>query len=133
MPILAIFIFTIFLCSQDAASAAGPRTGDIRGRSKDQAVTTTDPKTRSAAIERAALEGCLDGLSGDFLVATKVVSSCFAGGFVSEVLVYPPCDGEECKTDRSRPLAKLTSHCDNELSKAHCLSKKQDRPGRTGG
>ncbi|MFT6503480.1 MAG: hypothetical protein ACJASQ_003617 [Crocinitomicaceae bacterium] len=66
--------------------------------------------------------GCFSGWNGQVSAQVTVVSSCFAGGFVTEVLFVPVCHGQGCDTVRLAPLAKVTFYCtDDVVGSVECL------------
>mgnify|MGYP001054936591 CR=1 FL=1 len=62
--------------------------------------------------------GCLDGYNGPLNYQVNVISACFAGGFVTEVLVLPVCTGPNCAGVRLAPLARVTFNCSEDPSSA---------------
>lgn len=69
----------------------------------------------------AQAAGCLDDHNGPVNYQTTVVSACFAGGFVTEVLIIPVCTGPECEYVRLGPLALVTFYCDEEIENASVI------------
>lgn len=65
--------------------------------------------------------GCLDDYNGPLDYQVTVVSSCFAGGFVTEVLVVPQCVGQNCDVVRLAPLARVTFYCDEDPANASVI------------
>lgn len=70
------------------------------------------------AKNAAQAAGCFDDYNGPVNYQVTVVSACFAGGFVTEVLILPDCKGPECEYVRLGPLALVTFYCDEEVSNA---------------
>jgi len=70
------------------------------------------------AKHAAQAAGCLDNYNGPLDYQVTVVSSCFAGGFVTEVLILPVCTGPNCDLVRLAPLALVTFYCDEEIANA---------------
>ena len=62
----------------------------------------------------AQQSGCFSGWSGQVDTQVTVVSSCFAGGFVTAVLFVPVCHGPGCELVRLGALAKVTFYCTDE-------------------
>lgn len=65
--------------------------------------------------------GCLSDWNGPVGGQVEVVSSCFAGGFVIEVLIYPICNGPECIYVKLSALAKVTFYCTDDVGSVECL------------
>ncbi|MFT6981525.1 MAG: hypothetical protein ACJAUD_000288 [Crocinitomicaceae bacterium] len=66
--------------------------------------------------------GCFSGWNGQVSAQVTVVSSCFVGGFVTEVLFVPVCHGPGCDTVRLAPLAKVTFYCtDDVVGSVECI------------
>ena len=65
--------------------------------------------------------GCLSGWNGQVSGQVTVVSSYFAGGFVTEVLIVPVCNGPGCETVKLAPLAKVNFYCSDEVGSVECL------------
>ena len=65
--------------------------------------------------------GCLDGWNGQIDAQVTVVSACFAGGFVTEVLFVPVCNGPGCELVRLGALAKVTFYCTDQVGSVECL------------
>lgn len=74
-------------------------------------------KAKKAAIEA----GCLSDYSGQVDAQVTVISSCFAGGFVTEVLLVPHCTGPDCDAVKLAPLARVTFYCTEENPSVECL------------
>lgn len=70
------------------------------------------------AKQAAQLAGCLDDYHGPLQYQVNVVASCFAGGFVTEVIIAPKCTGPNCDVVRIAPIAMVTFNCDEEVSNA---------------
>lgn len=70
------------------------------------------------AKQAAQLAGCLDNYNGPLQYQVNVISSCFAGGFVTEVIIVPKCTGPNCDLVRIAPIAIVTFNCDEEVSNA---------------
>lgn len=51
----------------------------------------------------------------------RVVSSCFAGGFVTEVLFVPVCHGPDCAFIKLGAIAKVTFYCTETVGTVECL------------
>ncbi len=66
----------------------------------------------------AQAAGCLDDYNGPLDYQVTVVSSCFAGGFVTEVIIAPVCTGPNCAGVRLAPLAVVTFYCDENPANA---------------
>lgn len=75
----------------------------------------------SVAISSARDNGCLNNYHGLVDTRSRIVSSCFAGGFVQEVLVVPVCE-VNCENVRLRPLAKVMFNCGENPSGIECLA-----------
>jgi hypothetical protein len=71
-----------------------------------------DDKLREIAINAARSNGCFDTYNGKLDTRITNRSSCFAGGFVKEVLIVRKCDLNECDGIRMAPFAKVTFNCD---------------------
>lgn len=65
--------------------------------------------------------GCLSGYNGQIDAQVTVISSCFAGGFVTEVLLVPVCHGPNCANIKLAPLAKVTFYCTDDVGTVECL------------
>jgi len=70
------------------------------------------------AKQAAELAGCLDNYNGPLNYQVTTISACFAGGFVTEVLILPKCTGPNCDLVRIAPLAVVTFNCDEEVANA---------------
>lgn len=70
------------------------------------------------AIQAATEKGCLNNPQGSIVTKSRTVSSCFAGGFVVEVLVSQNCENVECEYDGW--LSKVTFTCDDMPSSIKC-------------
>ena len=70
------------------------------------------------AKQAAQLAGCLDNYNGPLDYVVTTISSCFAGGFVTEVRIVPQCTGPNCDLVRLAPLAIVTFNCDEEVANA---------------
>lgn len=65
--------------------------------------------------------GCLSGWNGQVDGQVNVISSCFAGGFVIEVLIVPVCHGQGCELVKLAPLARVTFYCTEDVGSVECL------------
>lgn len=56
--------------------------------------------------------------------SANVVSICFAGGFITEVVLTRKvnCQQVDCDLIRLAPLARVTFGCDGELISVECLN-----------
>lgn len=85
-------------------------------RSGSQSTTKQHPLFKSA---HEAIKGknCFGDYNGEFTMTHKVVSSCFAGGFVEEVHVHPcsPCESN------AKPAAKVIYACEKSNPRVKCL------------
>lgn len=70
------------------------------------------------AKQAAEQAGCLAGYNGGLEYEVITVSSCFAGGFVTEVRILPKCNQPGCDLVRVGPLAIVTFNCDEEVANA---------------
>lgn len=70
------------------------------------------------AKQAAQQAGCLDNYSGGLEYEVTTISSCFAGGFVTEVRIMPKCTTPDCEFVRVGPLAIVTFNCDEEIANA---------------
>lgn len=77
-----------------------------------------NPPIEVLAKQAAQAAGCLDDYHGPLDYQTTVVSSCFAGGFVTEVIIAPQCTGPNCDGVRLAPLAIVTFYCDENPANA---------------
>lgn len=73
------------------------------------------------AKQLAHQAGCLDDYHGPLDYSVNVISSCFAGGFVTEVTILPVCTGQGCEFVKLGPLAKVTFYCDEEIANASVI------------
>ena len=80
-----------------------------------------DAQLINSAKKAARHAGCLANYNGQINAQVTVVSSCFAGGFVTEVLLVPVCNGSGCETVRLAPLAKVTFYCNEEVGSVECM------------
>jgi hypothetical protein len=80
-----------------------------------------DQQLINKARVAAQQAGCLSDWNGQVLGDITVVSSCFAGGFVTEVLIFPVCHGQTCPYVRLSALAKVTFYCTDEVGSVECL------------
>lgn len=80
----------------------------------------SDNQLSAKAVKAAREAGCLAGYNGDLTTQITVTSICFAGGFVTEVLVVPQCHGPECEFVKFGPLAKVTFYCSDENPVVEC-------------
>jgi hypothetical protein len=74
-------------------------------------------KAKVAALQA----GCLSDWNGQVRGDLEVVSSCFAGGFVTVVTIYPVCHGPECIYVKLGPLARVTFYCTDEVGMVECI------------
>ena len=53
----------------------------------------------------------------------NVVSACFAGGFITEVLIFPKinCNQVDCTLIRVGPIGKVTFGCENDVISVECI------------
>lgn len=117
---LILGFLSIFLAQSVASRARA------RGEPLKQVPMRTGPLA-SKSIEIARRDGCLDGLDGEFEATAKTISSCFAGGFVQDYLIYRKCvEGEYCDLDKAAILAKVRYACSDEPSGSQCLHKRDD-------
>ena len=98
----------------------GQRVPELKRPAKLGPKLREDPHLSANAIESARAEGCLEGMSGTFESTTKTISSCFAGGFVTETYVRHKCDG--CES--SVVVANVMNHCSEGPNKVRCVNKR---------
>ncbi len=65
--------------------------------------------------------GCLSNWNGQVRGEAVVVSSCFAGGFVTVITLYPVCHGPECIYIKLGALARVTYYCNDETGIVECF------------
>lgn len=90
-------------------------------RHKPRPSMPTDSTFSASAIERARADGCLDP-GAEYETTSRTISSCFAGGFVTETLVHLKCDNGACRRDNA--VAKVMYNCGVVPNKAQCLHKR---------
>jgi len=87
-----------------------------------QSGSNADNQLINTARVAAQQAGCFSSWSGQVDAQVTVVSSCFAGGFVTEVLFVPVCHGPGCELVRLGALAKVTFFCtDAVVGSVECL------------
>ena len=105
----AIILFAVVLCASFSAFA---QNGN--GNNGNNQIIN---KARVAAQQA----GCLSGWNGQVTGQVTVISSCFAGGFVTEVLIVPVCHGQGCETVKLAPLARVMFYCTDDVGSVECL------------
>lgn len=69
-------------------------------------------KLESIAIKAARAAGCMGTYDGPLETRVTSRTSCFAGGFVQDVLLIRKCEEESCANVRLAPFAKVVFRCD---------------------
>ena len=105
----ALILFAVILCTTVGAYAQNGNGNN----GNNQLINSARVAAQQA--------GCFSGWNGQVDAQVTVVSSCFAGGFVTEVLLVPVCHGQGCETVKLAPLAKVTFYCTDQVGSVECF------------
>lgn len=84
----------------------------------DQVLAGGQNSLFKTSLEAAKNKQCLGDYNGEVTMKHKIVSSCFAGGFVEEVHIHPCAEGS---CDRVSPVARVVYNCDVSKPRVKCL------------
>mmetsp|Transcript_8549 Transcript_8549/g.14495 ORF Transcript_8549/g.14495 Transcript_8549/m.14495 type:complete len:108 (+) Transcript_8549:128-451(+) len=106
MPLSHIALWALILCLLQLEEVAASSSGSQHPLFKGAHQAIKDKK-------------CLGDYDGDVTMKHRIVSSCFAGGFIEEVTLHP-CKEGAC--DDVKAAAKVIYTCDTSRPRVKCLS-----------
>lgn len=126
ISLLLIFLLNLSVFYVDAmpqlsskSSSFSVKSQSTFSESSSKFKGTQHPLFKSAQ-EAVKDKNCFGDYTGEVSMTHKIVSSCFAGGFVEEVQVHPSCTEGLC--DNIKPIAKVIYACDTTTKpRVKCL------------
>ncbi len=112
-------LLLLFLCCFISIYSSKPKRKP--GQYGQHDINFNNAAMGSTAIESAKRNGCIPINVQNIDTEQKIVSSCFAGGFVIDVLVHG-CEIDPCNDDERVKFAKVIFRCNEEPASVKCLN-----------